>query len=68
MSHFHPFSRGSRQCIGQNLSLIEQKIVLSMLVRRFNPREVLKKTISTQEAITAQIMDPVEVRMELATG
>ena len=65
MSYFHPFSRGTRQCIGQNLSLIEQKIVLSMFVRRFNPKDVLKKSIAIQEAITVVIDDPVEVRLDL---
>ncbi|KFZ25402.1 hypothetical protein V502_00123 [Pseudogymnoascus sp. VKM F-4520 (FW-2644)] len=66
MSCFHPFSRGARQCIGQNLSLIEQKIVLSMFVRRFNPRDVLKTDIKIQEAITAVIGDPLEVQVDLA--
>ncbi|SPO07004.1 uncharacterized protein DNG_09698 [Cephalotrichum gorgonifer] len=62
MSHFHPFSSGTRQCIGQNLSLIEQKIVLSLLVRRFNCKDALKEKITTHEAITLAIDDPVEVR------
>ncbi|KAK3896972.1 cytochrome P450 [Staphylotrichum tortipilum] len=67
MSYFHPFSRGTRQCIGQNLSWIEQKIVLSMFVRRFNPKDVLKKNITIREAITVAIDDPVEVRLDLVT-
>ena len=50
----------------RSLSLIEQKIVLSMFVRRFNPRDVLKTDIKIQEAITALIDDPVEVRVDLA--
>ncbi|KAK9762514.1 hypothetical protein K7432_011677 [Basidiobolus ranarum] len=31
-----PFGGGSRRCIGMNFSLIEQRIVLSMLVRKFS--------------------------------
>ncbi|KAI8994753.1 cytochrome P450 [Pilobolus umbonatus] len=30
-----PFSNGSRQCIGMNFSLTEQRIVLSMLLRKY---------------------------------
>lgn len=67
MSYFHPFSRGTRQCIGQNLSWIEQKIVLSMFVRHFNPKDVLKKNITVREAITVAIGDPVDVRLDLVT-
>ncbi|KAJ5781189.1 cytochrome P450 [Penicillium paradoxum] len=66
-TYFHPFSRGTRQCVGQNLSLIEQKIVLSMFVRRFNPREVMRKTINVQEGITIALDDNVDVRLGLAT-
>jgi len=68
MSYFHPFSRGTRQCIGQNLSLIEQKVVLSMFLIRFNPKDVLKKTTKIREAITIVIDDPVDVRLDFATG
>ncbi|KAF9894959.1 hypothetical protein FE257_004581 [Aspergillus nanangensis] len=66
MSNFHPFSRGTRQCIGQSLSLIEQKIVLSLFVTRFNPREVLKREIVIEEAITTIIKDALDVRVHLA--
>lgn len=68
MSHFYPFSSGTRQCIGQNLSLVEQKIVLSLLVRRFNSKDVLKENITTREAVTLVIDDPVEVRLDLVTS
>ncbi|KAI9307142.1 cytochrome P-450 cyp509A1 [Cunninghamella echinulata] len=30
-----PFSNGSRQCIGMNFSLIEQRVILSTLLRRY---------------------------------
>ncbi len=68
MSYFYPFSRGTRQCVGQNLSLIEQKIVLSMFLRRFNPKDVLKKNIRMREAITVILDDPVHVRLDFALG
>lgn len=66
LSYFHPFSRGTRQCVGQNLSLIEQKIVLSMFLRRFSPRDVVKKSPSVREAITIVIDDPIDVRLDFA--
>lgn len=50
-----------------SLSLIEQKIVLSMFVRRFNPREVMRKNLNIQEAITIVLNDEVHVRLGLVT-
>ncbi|KAF5855755.1 hypothetical protein ETB97_008473 [Aspergillus alliaceus] len=49
-----------------NLSLIEQKIVLAMFVRRFDPREVLNRTVNLAEAVTAVPEGPMEVRVQLA--
>ncbi len=68
MSYFHPFSRGTRQCVGQNLSLIEQKVVLSMFLRRFSPKDVLKKNLRIREAITVAMDDSVHVTLDFATG
>ncbi|KAK4498933.1 hypothetical protein PRZ48_009443 [Zasmidium cellare] len=31
-----PFSRGSRNCIGQELALIETKVILAMIIRKFD--------------------------------
>ena len=67
LAYFQPFSRGTRQCIGQNLSLVEQKIVLSMLVRRFDPVEVARDDIGIREAITTVIEDPMHVRLDFTT-
>lgn len=50
-----------------SLSFIEQKIVLSMFVRRFNPQQVMKEDIKIKEAITVVLDDPVDVRVDLAT-
>jgi hypothetical protein len=50
-----------------SLSLIEQKIVLSMFVRRFNPQEVIKKNLHIQEGITIFLDNEVDVRIGLAT-
>ncbi|EFX00361.1 cytochrome p450 monooxygenase [Grosmannia clavigera kw1407] len=57
LKYFHPFSRGTRQCIGQNLSLIEQKITLSRLVLRFSPVAVSKPSIEWGELGTNAVPD-----------
>ena len=49
-----------------SLSFIEQKIVLSMFVRRFNPQQVMED-IKIKEAIAVVLDDPVDVRVDLAT-
>jgi hypothetical protein len=50
-----------------SLSLIEQKIVLSMFVRRFNPQEVMRKNLNIQEGITIVLDDEVDVRLGFVT-
>ncbi|KAL9244152.1 hypothetical protein vseg_017957 [Gypsophila vaccaria] len=38
LASFFPFSLGPRVCVGQNLALVESKIVLAMIVQRFTFR------------------------------
>ncbi|KAI1847952.1 hypothetical protein JX266_006065 [Neoarthrinium moseri] len=57
LHYFQPFSRGSRQCIGQNLSTIEQKITLATIVARFAPVSVAKDTIEWGESSTNALPD-----------
>ena len=35
-----PFSAGARNCIGQKFALMEEKVVLSKIIRRFEIRSV----------------------------
>lgn len=53
--------------IMSSLSLIEQKIVLSAFVRRFNPQEVMRKNLNIQEGITIVLDDEVNVRLGLVS-
>nr|XP_043637520.1 cytochrome P450 734A1 [Erigeron canadensis] len=36
LASFFPFGLGSRVCVGQNLALVEAKIVLAMIIRRYS--------------------------------
>lgn len=50
-----------------SLSSIEQKIVLSLFVRRFNPGIVLEKNINLVEAVTAVPDETLDILVELST-
>lgn len=39
--------------------------MLALFVRRFSPREVLKRTIEWKEAVTAIPVDGVDVQVDL---
>lgn len=52
---FLPFAEGPRQCLGQFLSLLESKIVLSMLLHKFN-----FEVVNTEDAgLTHPYMVPI---------
>lgn len=42
--------------------------MLSLLVRRFNSKGVLKENTTTREAVMLVIDDPVEVKLDLVTS
>jgi benzoate 4-monooxygenase len=60
---FIPFSAGARGCIGQNISYLEQQIVLSTLVHRYDfamPTKDFK--VSRFEAFNL-IMGPLPIKI-----
>ncbi|KAG0177836.1 cytochrome P450-dit2 [Apophysomyces sp. BC1021] len=46
-----PFASGGRQCIGMNFSLAEQRVMLSMLLRKFN-WSLLENSIHKEHLLT----------------
>ncbi|CAG5158174.1 uncharacterized protein ALTATR162_LOCUS5022 [Alternaria atra] len=53
---WRPFERGPRNCIGQELALIEMKVVLAMTIREFEVRSVFEEleTLSTDGTLWAK--------------
>ncbi|KAK6723926.1 hypothetical protein SNK04_002769 [Fusarium graminearum] len=63
----YPFSRGTRSCIGQSLSLAEQRVAISQMVRRFSPRKGMQfREIVGKEYVTYVMEDKLPVMLEEA--
>ncbi|KAI8056456.1 cytochrome P-450 cyp509A1 [Thamnidium elegans] len=60
-----PFSNGARQCIGMNFSLAEQRVVLSMLLRKYT-WSLPKGSIHETNVITKGIFFIVAKDLELS--
>ncbi|KAK1985262.1 cytochrome P450 4A10 [Colletotrichum cereale] len=60
-AHLQPFSRGTRQCIGQNLTLAMQRIAIANVVHHFHPITVDNTIINTREYVTLLIDSPLEL-------
>ncbi len=53
---FIPFSFGKRDCIGQTMALLEMKVILSMLYKRFNFE------------LTSEVVEMMDITMHSGTG
>ncbi|KAF5711777.1 cytochrome P450 monooxygenase monooxygenase [Fusarium globosum] len=63
-TYLYPFSRGTRSCIGQTLSLAEQRICISQFVRRFSPADGAKfREVKLKEYINIVIMDELAIKL-----
>ncbi|CEI66260.1 unnamed protein product [Fusarium venenatum] len=65
--YFYPFSRGTRSCIGQSLSLAEQRVAIAQVVRRFSPSKDMQfRDIIGSEYVTFVMQDELPVQLEEA--
>lgn len=58
---YFPFGAGPRSCIGRQFSLVEAKIITSMVLRRFSPELVSDADLELRPSLTMHPRDPVEV-------
>lgn len=61
---YHPFAAGQRVCIGNNFSLFESHILLTMLARRFNPQLVEGHQVELEMAGTLYAKNGMPMRLE----
>ncbi|KAK1998422.1 cytochrome P450 4A10 [Colletotrichum falcatum] len=62
-AHLQPFSRGTRQCIGQNLTLAMQRVAIASVVHHFLPVAVDDTKIKTREFVTLLVDSPLDVAL-----
>ncbi|KAL0930039.1 cytochrome P450 4A10 [Colletotrichum truncatum] len=65
-AHLQPFSRGTRQCIGQNLTLAMQRAAIASVVYHFRPVAVDNTEIKTREFVTLLVDSPLGVSLSAA--
>ncbi|CAO3620406.1 unnamed protein product [Cunninghamella blakesleeana] len=60
-----PFANGNRQCIGMNFSLVEQRVILSCLLRRYTWK-LPENSIHAERIITGNslLMSARELEIE----
>jgi len=58
---YFPFGAGPRSCIGRQFSLVEAKIIMSMVLRRYSPELVSDADLELRPSLTMHPRDPVEV-------
>lgn len=66
LNYFHPFSRGTRQCIGQNLALLEQRIAFAAFVMKFTPVEIVDKNPCQKQFFSIVFESDMAVKIKLA--
>ncbi|GBF92932.1 cytochrome P450 [Raphidocelis subcapitata] len=61
---YMPFSRGPRDCIGSRFALLEAKVILAMVYRRFSLRYALEGREEVMFSVTAHPKNGLPVRVE----
>ena len=65
--HSVPFSAGARSCIGKRFSLLEAKMILSMILQRFEPHSPPNDMVGV-EAITMRPKDGMPLSFRTREG
>ena len=66
--HYFPFGIGPTSCIGKHLAMMELKIAVAMLARRYRLELLTTRPVRPQPAITLTPRDPVMVRAHRRTA
>ena len=61
---YFPFGGGQRRCIGQQFAIVEAKLILATLARRYRLELVSDPEIDLSVSITTRPLDPIEMRVE----
>jgi cytochrome P450 len=64
---YFPFGVGPHACIGKHLALIEAKVAMAMLLRRYRVELVSSRPVPPNPAITLTPSAPIRVRVERRT-
>jgi cytochrome P450 len=65
---YFPFGGGPRRCIGEQFAMVEGKLILATLARRYHLDLVSDPGIDLSVSITTRPLDPIEMRVEPRTG
>lgn len=64
---YNPFGGGPRQCIGNELALMESQIVLAMVAQRYAPRMIPGHPVELEPEVTLKPRYGLRVRLEEAS-
>ncbi|MFB9808334.1 cytochrome P450 [Haladaptatus pallidirubidus] len=60
---YFPFGGGQRQCIGRRFALLEARLIMASLVKRFRVRTISPRKLDLVAAMTLAPATPVEVEL-----